>query len=227
MLSSIKENCPFEDAIISYMYDEMDGAERGKFETHLADCSVCTDEFAMISGARFEVFDWRKEEFSQLPTPNIVIPYEPKRGKNALVGLLAGFRGWLQPLPLAAAAGFVLVLGIGFMMMRSNVSTAPQIAANRSGVREPVLAMDAQPAAGSEIKQPVVSAAAPKTTVIEAQPVKAVTRRQTSNAKQTMARTVRKRSTSPASANAPVLSNYEAEDDTSLRLADLFANMDG
>ena len=228
-----KTNCPFEDEIISYMYNEMAVAERLNFETHLADCSVCTDDFASISEARFSVFEWQKEEFSHMPTPDIVIPYGPKRkivAETESVGFLAGLLGWLSPLPLASAAGLILVLGIGFLMLQSsgseqqiasNISVQPTDVPNTSPVKK------IEPEKQPEVKQPEVAVSTPKTTSNDNKPIRAVARRQTSYAKQTVATNVRRQPTVTVPSTAPVLSNYEAEDDNSLRLADLFADIDG
>ncbi|MEQ1924176.1 MAG: hypothetical protein ABL952_16870, partial [Pyrinomonadaceae bacterium] len=110
-----KNGCKFTDEIVSYMYDEIGEPERTKFEEHLLDCTVCTDEFAGISNARFSVFEWRKEEFAHLPTPNIVIPY----GDPApAIGFFAGLRdlltlsGW--PAAATVAAGLIVSIGLGF-----------------------------------------------------------------------------------------------------------------
>ncbi|MBK8467223.1 MAG: hypothetical protein IPL32_15505 [Chloracidobacterium sp.] len=231
MKNNGKTNCPFEDEIVSYMYDEMVGVERSQFETHLADCTVCTDDFAAISEARFSVFEWQKEEFNHLPTPEIVIPYEPRQKfveQSESVGLWAGLRGWLQPLPLAAVAGLVLFLGVGFLMLRSTGTSELPIASNVRPNDVPSTAplKNTETSKQPELDQSDVAVTTPKTTNKDIQPIKAVARRQISNAKQTVATTVRRQPTTTLPSTAPVLSNYEAEDDNSLRLADLFADID-
>lgn len=229
MINNGKTNCPFEDEIVSYIYDEMFGAERLKFETHLAGCSICTDEFAAISDARFSMFEWQKEEFSNLPTPEIVIPYERKRNfveETEPIGLFAGLRGWISilKLPVAAAAGLTLVLGLIFIISRSNLPEQP-IAANVSSRPADLPAVPSI--------QPVIQASdAPKATVArpenrDIRPVKVVVRRQGVNEKQIYARNQPNQKPHPAVSTAPVLSTaYEADDDNSLRLADLFADID-
>ena len=67
--------CKFHADIVPYMYGEMSAAESSAFETHLIDCGVCTDEFAAVSNARYEVYDWKKTEFEPLATPVFTIPY--------------------------------------------------------------------------------------------------------------------------------------------------------
>src|SRR5437773_5599682 len=69
------QSCEFFTEIVSYLYNETGDAERRKFESHLSHCGVCTDEFAAISNARFSIFEWQREEFAKLPTPEFHISY--------------------------------------------------------------------------------------------------------------------------------------------------------
>lgn len=71
-----KISCEYADGIVSYLYREMPDSERNVFETHLTQCYSCTDEFAGISVARYSVYEWKKLEFATIATPRIVIPYE-------------------------------------------------------------------------------------------------------------------------------------------------------
>jgi hypothetical protein len=71
-----KKICEHTDGIVSYLYGEMPESDRNVFETHLAQCDACTDEFAGVSMARYSVYEWNKLEFAKLETPQIVIPYE-------------------------------------------------------------------------------------------------------------------------------------------------------
>ncbi len=128
-----KHKCGFSDEIVSYIYDETGESERKIFETHLVDCTGCTDEFAAISNARFSVFEWHKEEFAHLPTPEIVIPYAPKQRiveEISSGGFLAGLRGLLSlaNFPMAVAAALVVCVGVGFLAM--NYSGGQQNIAN-------------------------------------------------------------------------------------------------
>ncbi len=230
MLKCSETNCPFEDEIVSYMYDEMAGPARLKFETHLSDCIVCTDEFAAISEARFATFEWRKEEFAHLPTPEIVIPYESTRKveERASIGFFEGLRGWLQPLPLAAAAGLIVVLSVSFFMVGSGGS-ADQLVAS-GNIVQPVEVPDttAVQKPASVVQAPEIArTTAVKTDSKEIRPVKAVVRRQTVNVKQETATNTKPQKPSVVATTAPVLSTaFEAEDDNSLRLADLLADLD-
>ena len=118
-----KKDCGFGDEIVSYIYDEMDAAGRRKFESHLASCTLCTDEFAGISDARLSIFEWNREDFAEMPTPEIVIPYAPKPETASAVG-----GGWFVSLvemfaflksPVTAFAGFAVVARLaGFVLVQ-------------------------------------------------------------------------------------------------------------
>ncbi|MEO6049778.1 MAG: hypothetical protein ABIP78_00395 [Pyrinomonadaceae bacterium] len=230
-----KINCGFSDEIVSYIYDEIGVAERSIFETHLADCPVCTDEFAAISNARFSVFEWQREEFSPLLTPEIIIPYAAKQrvvAEDAQVGILAGLRGLFGVAlwPAAAAASLLLCLGLGFIAM-NYFGSERQIAAN---VNVPATVVPTQNVdiAPSNIENEVPSTlitkdnpgSAKEINNSEIRAVKTVGSRRPS--RQTTAFVQRSVDIVPQrnmqNSKAPVLSSYEDNDDKSLRLSDLF-----
>lgn len=228
-----KKECGFIDEIVTYIYDEMPRAERSKFENHLAQCSVCTDEFAAVSDARFSVFEWQKEEFAPLPTPEINIPYERKTNITEEHGsaVFVGIRGFLSlvKMPIAAAAGIIIIFGLGFLISRSpnnnpSQATAPAI----QGISEPTSTTVPVPKINKE-KDTEVTSAITKSRTKEVLRVKANSRRASSGLKPMMARNLPKQNSAPAPVppTAPVLNNFEAEDDNSLRLADLLADIDG
>src|SRR5205823_10518511 len=75
------KSCEVFAEIGSYLYNETSAAERRRFESHLSNCDMCTDEFAAISNARFSIFEWQREEFANLPTPEFHIPYAVTRAR--------------------------------------------------------------------------------------------------------------------------------------------------
>ena len=225
------------DDIVSYIYSEIGAAERTRFENHLSDCSLCTDEFAAISNARFSVFEWRREEFADLSTPKIVIPYPAKKTNAeeiAPVGLWAPLRAWISlvSFPVAIAVGLVLCLGLGLtafqflggpeLPIASNVKNVPPIetvsAPNSVATvnsKEPEVAVDTVPRAVARPSH-------------EIRPVTVVERRKTISKKQLTACNPVDRIPVQNTPAAPILSeNFEETQDASLRLADLFADVDG
>ncbi|MFT3745313.1 MAG: hypothetical protein QM785_13595 [Pyrinomonadaceae bacterium] len=230
------KNCGFDDLMVSYIYDEITIADRRKFETHLVDCSVCTEEFAEISGARFSVFEWQKEAFAELPTPEIVIPYEKSRGADAQqIGFFAGLRALLGGfgIPLAAGAGLLIVLGIGFAAM-TLTRNDNQIAANvvveqpkvsqNTAVEKPSLNEPPAIASSRDTVIPPTATKAEAQPTANAKPIKAVveTRRVKTVRPLTAETANRIKPDAPQIKKAPALSNYDDASDRSLRLTDLF-----
>ena len=129
---------------------------------------------------------------------------------------------------MAAAAGLIIFLGLGFVTLRYFDRSAQQdFIQGDPTISETIPTVapikNIETIKQTEIKQTEVAA---KTIVKDIQPVKAVTRHQPVNVKQTLAKNaVIQKPVAPVT-TAPVLSNYEAEDDNSLRLADLFADID-
>lgn len=242
-----KSSCEFTADIVSYLYNEIGATERIRFESHLAGCSTCTDEFAGISNARFSVFEWQKESFAQLTTPEIVIPYRTKRSDvemQSTVGFFAGIRNllalsnWYSA--AAMAGGLAVCLGFGFAAMtyfgRSDRQIAHSDPINVSG--EPVapdVAPPTPPTPVDEVKNPVVAVNAAK----KDSPVRyahaATSPQENRQAKfkgpaivrqPRLANDVADRNVVPQNRKAPVLSGDSDDDDKSLRLTDLFDTVD-
>jgi hypothetical protein len=66
--------CGFTEELISYLYGESSASEKATFETHLQNCSICTDELQAFSGVHFSINDWKEKDFDALETPVIEIP---------------------------------------------------------------------------------------------------------------------------------------------------------
>src|SRR5882724_6942846 len=111
MLNGNNHNsCEFFAEIVSYLYNETGREQRSKFEEHLVDCGACTDEFAAISNARFSVFEWQREEFANMPTPEIVIPYTVRKVADDRVGTI----GFLSALGKMLSFGSRASLALAF-----------------------------------------------------------------------------------------------------------------
>lgn len=213
-------SCGLGTAMMSYIYGELAEGGRASIDDHLAVCSACTDEFAELSISRFSVYEWKREVFDPFPTPSFVIPFE---ADAASAGWLAGLRlvlAWRTP-----AVGFAVLviaaLGTGLIALM--------------GTRAPV---DVTSVPALEIKgetpaaPPTLAAAEPRPALQE--PVSTRFRRSTAARVQaTPTRVAVKQSnrvieTSTRAINAgqqrPSLSNYRDDEDTTLRLSDLFAD---
>lgn len=238
MLNNGNKGCEFNDEIVSYIYDEMDPAGRSRFESHLASCTACTDEFAGISNARFSVFEWHKEEFAPLATPEIVIPYAPKASANkaeATSGFFAGLQELLafarSPLAIGGAFAAVLVIGFlafNFMDRRSEQTIASNAAENpvSSPIVEPL----------RKVEQPTrneITTAETATHDNEIKPLKAAVHETRSRSAPAASLKMRRMGNDVASGSsgrtrkAPSLSELNDDDDDTLRLSDMFDEIGG
>ncbi len=231
-------NCGFGDVMVSYIYDEITTVDRRKFETHLVDCSTCTEEFAEISGARFSMFEWQKESFSELLTPEIVIPYAKARRVEAEAsGFFAGLRGLFggYGIPVSAAAAILIGLGIGFAVFmainRDNdviadvhpvkMADQPKVHQNVADEKLVIKENPVVVGSGDDVAADVVNEIEPARRDIK--PVKAVAESKRSRpARQLTAEIVDRTKRIPQTRKAPALSNFDEADDKSLRLTDLF-----
>ena len=222
MVNSANKECGFEHEIVSYMYDELGAADRTRFETHLVDCTSCTDEFAAVSLSRFSVFEWQKEEFAHLATPDIVIPYEAGTVAVESGGWFAGFAEIfaLARSPLVVGAAFAVVLGIGFIGFNLVGTGGNEIASNIVPPvvteQKPVVIVDEDPIAPDEIR--------PVTT--ESRDTRPKVARQTSPSR----RVVENRSVpnpTRQARRAPVLGDLADDDEDSLRLSDMLDGIGG
>jgi len=227
-----KNGCEFTDEIVSYMYDEIGVSERVKFEQHLLDCAVCTDEFAGISNARFSMYEWHKEEFIHLPTPNIVIPYHEKaevRGFFAGLLDLLTLSGW--PAAATVAAGLIVSIGLGFTAV--NYFGVDQDMASNTSIGTavpPVVSPDnkTQTPKAIPVKKDDETVVGSVPDERQIRPLRASTNQQRPRVEKT-ATGVSPRpdkivvsDPSATTAKAPALTNYDDTDDKSLRLSDLF-----
>ena len=216
------KECGFEHEIVSYMYDELGAADRTRFETHLVDCTSCTDEFAAVSLSRFSVFEWQKEEFAHLATPDIVIPYETRKVAVEAGGWFAGFTEIFAfaRSPLVVGAAFAVVLGIGFIGFNLVGTGGNEIASNIVPPvvteQKPVVIVDEDPIAPDEIR--------PVTT--ESRDTRPKVARQASPSR----RVVENRSVphpTRQARRAPVLGDLADDDEDSLRLSAMLDGIGG
>src|SRR5688500_9488747 len=109
-MNDAKSACKYSTDILPYMYGEMSGSARFAFESHLLDCGMCTDEFAEISAARFEVYEWKKLAFDPLTTPRFEIPYEHQAvAQSSWIDAVRASFAWGWAAPAFAAGALVLV----------------------------------------------------------------------------------------------------------------------
>ena len=232
-----KQECGFADDIVAYIYDEIGQNERRKFESHLAGCTACTDEFAGISNARFSVFEWRREEFANLPTPEIVIPYVTNKRDMETAGFFSGLRdlltlsGWSSAVIVAGTV--VICIGLGFVAINF-LGSNQQVAENKKTmvndqIGPPVISPRQQNVTVAQAPQ---KERTPHSTTLPAlaksMPSRDIRRERASiqvrriREKNLTARTLPVQPSNQQKHRTPALTAYDDEDDKSLRLADLF-----
>lgn len=235
--SSINEfaSCASPEDLAAYIYGELSPSARDLFETHLADCDGCTSELAEISFARLNVYEWNRDEFAQMETPAIVIPYAEPASTISFLDQVRGF--FTFPAQWAAAGAAFAVVAIVFGTWYLNPSETEvagiEIPANKTVVEKPSLPADPDVVASdprgndkdaAKTAEPLVS---PATKVSETP----VERNAVKNVRAVPAKSIRKsdrveKTVEARRQTAPRLNDFEDEDDDSLRLGDLLAEVD-
>lgn len=232
MLKSLEiSKCEFSDDVLTYMYGEMPSSAISAFESHLLDCDECTDELAAVSFARYEVYDWKRLEFDPLPTPRF-IPIEATEPARKTLSWIGGLRAAFANGRLGFVPEFALVaigLIVAGVVYFAGVD-GPDAA--KIDPAPPVVAQSA-PALSPE-KGHSVAANDPDIETPKAEPVairaenrkKARTVRATRSPKSNVARVVRTVPDRRTSPEIPRLNEFSEDEDTSLRLAQLFDDVD-
>jgi anti-sigma factor RsiW len=83
-----------DEALVAYLYEEMEPAERAAFEPHLAACGACRAELMALGGVRTELGRWSPPERGDVLTPRFA-PSPQSRG--------LGWREWPAWAKTAAA----------------------------------------------------------------------------------------------------------------------------
>ena len=217
--------CKFSVDIVPYMYGELSVSGTTAFESHLVECSECTDEFAVISNARYEVYDWKKLAFDPIATPVFEIPYEAAEPAVSWVDKLRAAFGQSWAVPSVAFAGLIVasVIGAVFMFSGDDQLVVQNDNKNSGGTtavnspRRDVLPVVSNPSETKpdQVKSDPVPAQISSPRQIEAKRIKAVKASRTEE-----------KPTSARNQKAPRLNEFTDEEDDSLRLAELFEDVE-
>lgn len=218
-------DCPDGERIISYMYGESAPDKAAAFETHLGSCLKCRDEFAYIAVARFSVYEWNRDEFAHIATPAFS-HREPAVIPASRAGWLSGLAAMLWSAPRwAQAAAAVAILAAGAAVASYNLPAADVASVAIPSVDQP------RPVDNTRLAAVPPTAADRETAkTVRAPQLKEVEYRARAQAPRVKtpvrASTIAVRR--PAlRGNEPRLSNtYQEDTDTTLRLADLFAELE-
>ena len=224
--------CTHDGDMLAYLYNEMSADQRDSFELHLEDCETCIDGFAELSQSRYSVYEWKKVDFDPLQTPYIDIPYKTAveaASPSFIEKVRAAFAnaGWATAVPafgavlIAAILGFVLLGGGDDVVNNELAREAPTPAV--TPLPQSKVVTPANSAAGKEVRGDEVSA--PKTNSEERiVPVKAVERKAVQRVPATQKPTGRTNPT--VRAQIPTLAEQNEVEDDSLRLSDMFDDID-
>lgn len=222
-------SCSFDGDVLSYLYDEATDAERLQFEEHLENCEACVEELALLSDSRYSVYEWRMIEFVPMMTPEIVIPVAvPSRLESLIQTLMTVFafpRGLV-----AAGAGFAVlsIAGIfGFLLMSSNLPSDDVVqVTNSKPMVTPTQVTSVNKRSEDVSSNPGADATnvVPKVSIPLAGERKPATVKTAVSAPQSQ--NTRGRSSRTQNRSVPTLSSYDDDEDKSLRLADLFDDLD-
>ncbi|HKP69035.1 MAG TPA: hypothetical protein VJV05_07110 [Pyrinomonadaceae bacterium] len=221
-------NCKHSTGIVPYMYGELATSAATEFESHLLECQMCTDEFAALSSARYEVYDWKKLEFDPLATPTFEIPDVEVAGASWIDKLRAAFSGWAMPAAAFGGLAIIVALVAVFAVSRYETNTTTvakrdtNVPANENTNRkkvEPVPSVTTVP--DTAVKSDVI---VPERNAPRPVPVKDTTPHRSVRGQQAVA-PAKVRAT-PTTPNVPRLNDFAEEEDSSLRLAELFEDID-
>jgi hypothetical protein len=243
-------SCNHAVDVVSYLYNEIVGAEKREFESHLAGCNTCTSELASFSGVRSSVNTWRAQEFDPLATPVIDIPFETQSGP----AIAAGWRGTIltdfkrlfafSPWPPAAVgfAALAIFIGLGFFAFTflnkpesnfaknnsgSGPGVSPTVEAGKNSKEVAEVNNNSGPK-GDEKSAPTVKTTEPESGVVKVSATQNTPKNKPVKAGPDTAapkKAVDKPNTQQ-NQKAPSLNNYTEEEDKTLRLADLFEEID-
>ncbi len=253
MLNNNHKNsvCGFSEALVSYLYDESNDAEKAVFKKHLDKCSVCSDEIASFSGVHFSINNWKLKEFSGLESPIIEIPYEKPEKSMIVSGTQSSWLSVLRNLfnlspawSLATASAVVLALCIGIVFYAMNSRQPNDIAASNKNQSKPVVSPtvenkspqanvnsnempDKQPKPVVEPKSPQPEVTISKgTNQTNSKAVKISNNQRTNQKSENVYKNNEVKTPNKNTTKDPKIVDDEEEEDNTLRLAELFDEID-
>ena len=225
-------SCSLGGDILAYLYDDLSPGVRERFESHLESCPRCIDEFAELSDARYSVYEWKNVEFAPLETPRFVIPTERVPAAGSWIDAVRAVFAWNGAAALAGALA-ILIFGIfGFSLIydpaepsiAENVETVPPTVNTSPEIIIPSFDSEESGIEAPE-SEPVPAARTALRTSAVRKPLETV-----------ITKTVRKAPAVPAQVrittanrrleSSPTLSQYAEDSDESLRLSDIFDDLD-
>ncbi|CAN5529722.1 hypothetical protein BH10ACI1_BH10ACI1_19930 [soil metagenome] len=122
-------SCAFSGHIVSYLYDEATSQEKNDFETHLPDCLNCSDEIAGFGLVRSSINEWRNDEFFKLESDSLKIsalrstkPVETAINTDQSDSWINKVRRLFtfSPVFVGGFAALVICLGLGWLFIENS-----------------------------------------------------------------------------------------------------------
>jgi hypothetical protein len=218
-------DCSFAIEIVPYLYGELATPQAASFEDHLVECGSCRDEFAAIADTRYSVYEWQTGEFAQLATPRIVVPFADAPSAGWIDSIRAMFTAPAFAASFAALMVLLLCVGAGYVYFRPYAEQA--VVVEQPAIPTKSVADTLDDDINVEPPRDVLNDPAPK--AVEPVTVKAV-KQMTRPVRAVANRRPSLVSNAPSSvpvAKKPVLSNFDEDEDGSLRLSDLLGDDGG
>lgn len=135
--------CAYGETLVEYLYGEASGTRKSEFEKHLNNCEACADELAAFSGVHFAIDDWKAKEFAPLAAPLIEIPYERKIEVSKGSWLSAFVRDLFSLSPrawtLTTATAAVLVVCVGIALFALNAGKNDELTQTNKNTKPAVV----------------------------------------------------------------------------------------
>lgn len=134
--------CDQQAELVTYLYDEATPSERGSFEQHLQDCSLCRAELSSFSRVRNSLGAWNPGLDLNAPRMEIAIKRNSIETLRDVLGVFAAWPVWLRFAGATTMAAVALVVGLsvagtridfaqGTVSFGMQVGQAPGLAAER------------------------------------------------------------------------------------------------
>lgn len=223
MLDDGRNNqCGHSAELVSYMYGECSESQAADFESHLEKCFTCASELSSFTTIRSSLGEMRHE--ANVSAPRLAADFSGGRSKSSwvesLMALFGGARGF------AAAGAFAVVLMAivtVFVMNRNGDHQSQEIASNTSKTPSSAtqsLTTNTNEASTTTRNEPLKPGEVPPGKTLSADPSK-----DEGHAPEGQSPKRTKVRNQKAVEKTPTLSNYDEEEDKSLRLADIFEDI--
>ena len=117
-----------KDVLLAYLYNDLSGADRATFESHLRECAACHEELRALGAVRADLATWAPPEVDL----DFRVVRGPSQTGHVLRTPVASWRAWYTPAAGLAAAA-VLVLAAASAVARVEVHRGPDGVTVRTG----------------------------------------------------------------------------------------------